>query len=139
MMASVSQTSQYYLTDRASVRSSAPVGAQDERFYRTLGATIRLRREALDLTQKALGARLNPPMTRASIANIEAGKQRVLAHTFVDIANALTMKLDELAVGADVGAAELVKELQQASGIDEKTAKALTDKILAPEKRRKPA
>jgi transcriptional regulator with XRE-family HTH domain len=114
------------------------VGAQDERFYRTLGETIRKRRDALGLTQAQLGARLNPPMTRASIANIEAGKQRVLAHTLVDLASALSAKLDELTAGADVGAADLVKELQQASGLDEKTAKSLSEKILA-SKRRRPA
>ena len=110
------------------------VGARDERFYRSLGATIRRRREALELTQEALGARLNPPMTRASIANIEAGKQRVLAHTFVDLASALTLKLDELATGADVAEAELAQELQQVTGLDETTAKALTAKILAPKR-----
>jgi transcriptional regulator with XRE-family HTH domain len=75
-------------------------------------------------------------MTRASIANIEAGKQRVLAHTLVDLASALRLTLDQLAVGADVEAAELEQELQQASGLDAKAAKALTQKILAPQKRR---
>lgn len=114
------------------------MGAQSEQFYRTLGATIRRRRDALELTQAALGARLNPPMTRASIANIEAGKQRVLAHTLVDIASALTLKLDDLVASTDVGAAELVEELRRASGIDERTAAALTEKILAHGKRRRP-
>jgi hypothetical protein len=56
----------------------------------------------------------------------------------VDLANALTMQLDELASGADVGAAELVQELQQAVGVDEKTAKAL-EKILTPKRKEKPA
>ena len=115
------------------------MAAEDERFYRMLGATIRRRREVLGLTQESIGARLNPPMTRASIANIEAGKQRVLAHTLVDLASALTMKLDELVIGADVGAAELAKELQRVSGLDEKTAHALTEKILASKRRRKRA
>ena len=115
------------------------MAVQDERFYRTLATTVRRRREALGLTQEAVGARLNPPMTRASIANIEAGKQRVLAHTFVDIASALSMKLDELATGADGSAEELVKDLQRASGLDEKTAQALTEKIMAPEKKRRSA
>ncbi len=119
------------------LRTSRTVGAQSERFYRTLGATIRRRRDALELTQAALGARLNPPMTRASIANIEAGKQRVLAHTLVDIASTLTMKLDDLVASTDVGAAELVEELRHASGIDERTAAALTEKILAHGRRRR--
>ncbi len=113
------------------------MGASDQRFYRMLGATIRRRRDALALTQETLGARLNPRMTRASIANIEAGKQRVLAHTFVDIASALTMKLEVVAAGSDVEDTELVHELQQVSGLDEKTAKALTEKILASKRRRR--
>lgn len=134
------QTRQHCLTVRWRVRCSASVAARDERFYRSLGATIRRRRDALNLTQEDLGKRLNPPMTRASIANIEAGKQRVLAHTLVDLASALTLKLDELAAGSDDGTAraELAEELQ-ASGLDEKAAKALTEKILAPKRRRKPA
>ena len=111
----------------------------NERFYRTLGATIRRRREALDLTQAEVGARLSPRMTRASIANIEAGKQRVLAHTLVDMASALAMKLEDLVSGGQVAHAELVKEVQRASGLDEKTAQAITDKILTPEKGRRSA
>lgn len=35
-------------------------------------------------------------MTRASIANIEAGKQRVLAHTLVQLADALEVELSDL-------------------------------------------
>lgn len=93
----------------------------------------------LELTQDELGKMLRPTMTRASIANIEAGKQRVLAHTLVDLSSALQLTLDELASGADVEAAELEEELQQATGLDAKTAKALTEKILAPKRRRKSA
>jgi transcriptional regulator with XRE-family HTH domain len=115
------------------------VGVRDERFYQTLGATVRRRRDALGMKQQELGALLNPPMTRASIANIEAGKQRVLAHTLVELANILKVTVDELARGADVGDAELEAELQQAAGLDAKTAKALTEKILAPKGRRRSA
>ncbi len=112
----------------------APPG---RRAWRT--PTIRRRRDALDLTQDELGKMLNPTMTRASIANIEAGKQRVLAHTLVDLANALQLTLDDLASGADVRAAELEEELQQATGLGAKAAKARTEKILAPKRRRKSA
>ncbi len=38
-------------------------------------------REQRKMTQAQLGLVLNPPATRASIANIENGKQRVLVHT----------------------------------------------------------
>ena len=46
--------------------------------------------------QARLGAALRPPMTRASIANIESGQQRVLLHTAVDVARALDIELHTL-------------------------------------------
>jgi transcriptional regulator with XRE-family HTH domain len=100
---------------------------------------VRRRRDALGMKQQEVGALLNPPMTRASIANIEAGKQRVLAHTLVELANILKVTVDELAHGTDVAGAELEAELQQATGFDAKTAKALAEKILTPNRRRNSA
>ena len=64
-------------------------------FYEALGHQLRNRRRELRLTQEQLGSRLRPPVTRASIANIEAGKQGVLAHTLVDLALALETTASE--------------------------------------------
>jgi transcriptional regulator with XRE-family HTH domain len=60
-----------------------------EPFYAELGRSIQAQRAKLGLSQESLGAALQPKVTRASIANIEAGKQRVLTHTLVQLADAL--------------------------------------------------
>jgi transcriptional regulator with XRE-family HTH domain len=67
-----------------------------EPFYVVLGPKIQKARERKKMTQAQLGRCLNPPTTRASIANIENGKQRVLAHTFVQLARAMDIKIQEL-------------------------------------------
>ncbi len=41
------------------------------------------------MTQEQLGDRLVPAVTRASIANVEAGKQRMLVHTLIRVAEVL--------------------------------------------------
>jgi len=48
------------------------------------------------MTQEQLGKLLVPKVTRASIANIETGKQRVLAKTLVDLATALKVDVHDL-------------------------------------------
>ena len=48
------------------------------------------------MTQAQLGLALVPPSTRASIANIENGKQRVLVHTLVQLARTLETKVEKL-------------------------------------------
>jgi transcriptional regulator with XRE-family HTH domain len=73
------------------------VGKQREPFYEELGRQIAYLRQKRGISQAALGALMRPQMTRASIANIETGKQRVLAHTFVQLAGALACDLETLA------------------------------------------
>lgn len=60
-----------------------------EPYYQRLGRRIRQAREDAGLTQAGLAELLDPPLTRAAIANIESGKQRVLLHTFEQISRAL--------------------------------------------------
>jgi transcriptional regulator with XRE-family HTH domain len=76
-----------------------------------LGKRLLERRSALGLTQEQLGRRLQPAMTRASVANIEAGKQRVLAHTFVALAAALETTLNDLASPQIATDADIEREL----------------------------
>lgn len=65
-----------------------------DHFYADLGTRIAARRRALRLTQAELAARIG--LTRTSIANIEAGRQRTLAHQLGGIANALDLGLSAL-------------------------------------------
>lgn len=59
----------------------------DELLYKALGRAIATRREKLGLTQATLAARIG--MSRASIANIESGRQNVLLHHIYHLASAL--------------------------------------------------
>lgn len=67
-----------------------------EPFYGGFGRLVRARRTALGLTQERLGKGLGTGMTRASVANIEAGQQRVLLHTAIELAAALEIPLADL-------------------------------------------
>ena len=73
-------------------------------FYKQTGKRIQGCRIRKDLTQEDLGQRLAPPVKRASIANVESGKQRLLLHTFVQIAEILGCEMREL-LPADAGRA----------------------------------
>ena len=95
-----------------------------EPLYLALGAALQRRREALSLTQDEVGRRLVPPQTRASIANIESGKQRVLVHTLVQLAGILECSVTELLPapvqsvygGANVVEQELLRKLEPRLG-----------------------
>jgi len=70
-----------------------------ESVYRQLGARVRAGRRDRGLTQDDVAARLSPPVTRASIANLELGQQRVLVHTLVQLAHILDVPAAELLSG----------------------------------------
>jgi len=59
-----------------------------EACHGAVGLRIRMMREALDITQQDLAGRL-PNLNRASIANIEAGRQRLQLQTVEAISRAL--------------------------------------------------
>lgn len=63
-------------------------------FYEEFGRRVREARERAGLTQKAVAERLR--ITRSSVANIEAGRHRILIHQAVDLADALGVSVDEL-------------------------------------------
>ena len=67
-----------------------------EPFYEALGSQLQITREQRKMTQAQLGAALTPPATRASIANIENGKQRVLVHTLAQLAECLGVGIEAL-------------------------------------------
>jgi transcriptional regulator with XRE-family HTH domain len=82
------------------------------------------------MTQQQLGLSLQPPATRASVANIESGKQRVLAHTLVQLAAALEAEVADLltfrtsaASAADV---RIAHELQVKVGLAQRQVREIT-------------
>lgn len=56
-------------------------------FYRTVGEKIRAARKRSGLSQEGLAKAIG--LKRPSMSNIEKGRQNVLLHTLVDIAEAL--------------------------------------------------
>jgi transcriptional regulator with XRE-family HTH domain len=65
-----------------------------EPVYKTIGAIIRARRRRLEWPQQILAARLG--ISRATLANIETGRQRVLVHQLYAFAEALQLKPSDL-------------------------------------------
>ncbi|WP_216856885.1 helix-turn-helix domain-containing protein [Acidisoma sp. S159] len=65
-----------------------------DQIYAAFGRKVRTRRESMRITQSDLSARIG--LSRASIANIEAGRQAVLLHQFLALADALTIPPMEL-------------------------------------------
>lgn len=62
--------------------------------YPVIGQRIRRRRKNLQLTQEALAPRLG--MSRASLANIETGRQRLLVDQLYSVAEALNLTPGDL-------------------------------------------
>lgn len=58
-------------------------------FYRAFGGRVRAARESLGLSQEHLAIRVG--LSRASIANVERGAQRVALHQWLELATALDM------------------------------------------------
>jgi transcriptional regulator with XRE-family HTH domain len=67
-----------------------------EHVYADIGRRIQGRRNKIGMTQEVLGSKLQPKVTRASIANIEGGKQRILVHTLLQLAETLDIEAAEL-------------------------------------------
>jgi transcriptional regulator with XRE-family HTH domain len=65
-------------------------------FYLEVGRRIQGLRVSKGLTQAALGRLLVPPVTRASIANLENGRQGLLLHTFIQITEILECSVSDL-------------------------------------------
>jgi transcriptional regulator with XRE-family HTH domain len=86
-----------------------------EPFYRGMGKRIQEARERAGLTQEQLGRRLTPPMTRASIANIESAKQRVLCHTLVALCDVLSVPTSEILIASE-SAGTIEAELKRKLG-----------------------
>ncbi|MHB1210549.1 MAG: helix-turn-helix transcriptional regulator [Acidimicrobiales bacterium] len=65
-----------------------------EPVYERIGRLIRTRRRARDLSQLGLAGRLG--LARATLANMESGRQRILAHQLYQLADALECRVEDL-------------------------------------------
>jgi transcriptional regulator with XRE-family HTH domain len=65
-----------------------------ELVYRSIGALLRSRRRQLNWSQEKLAQQVH--LSRATLANIETGRQRILVHQLYTFASALGVKLEEL-------------------------------------------
>ena len=65
-----------------------------ESFYKQIGSTLRLAREALGMTQGELASAVG--ISRTSLTNIELGRQRILVDQLVDLADVLHVPVSSL-------------------------------------------
>jgi len=82
------------------------------RFYARLGANVRSIRVGAGLSQAVLAERIG--FTRASVSNLEAGRQRIALHLFVQIAQALGVEPSRLLPGlSSRPEPDVLEDLQQ--------------------------
>jgi len=73
-------------------------------FYKDVGRRVRAARQSKRLTQDAVANRLS--LKRASITNIENGRQQLLAHTLMQLADVLCVSIYSLLPAKTEDAAE---------------------------------
>jgi transcriptional regulator with XRE-family HTH domain len=71
-----------------------PEKSVTSKIYGFLGQLVRLRREALQITQNDLARRVG--VARTSISNIEKGRQRIPVHVLFALADALGVEMASL-------------------------------------------
>jgi transcriptional regulator with XRE-family HTH domain len=64
-------------------------GMSDMELYRRLGRAVAKRRDFVGMTQAEVAAKLG--LTRASLANLENGRQRIMVHQLFALVQALRM------------------------------------------------
>ena len=69
-------------------------GMDTEALYRCIGTTIKQRRKRLGWSQERLAKQM--ATSRASLANIETGRQNVLVHQLYNFAAVLDLKIEDL-------------------------------------------
>jgi len=78
-----------------------------DQLYKAIGRRIRDARQQADITQTSLAKRLGK--TRSSVANFEAGRQRITVHGLMQVAEELNVPVQSLL-------AEPAHALEQAAG-----------------------
>jgi transcriptional regulator with XRE-family HTH domain len=110
--------------------------AKIEPFYAEVGRRIRDHRNRAGMTQEDLGRLLSPPTTRVSVANIEGGHQRILSHTLIQLAAALSVEVIDILPPKEVQPAanshdRITDELVSKLGLSVSAAKKLAGKSKA--------
>ncbi len=78
-----------------------PVVIKIEPIYAQIGQRIRVMRELRGLSQQEIGEACSPKLTRAGIANMESGTQRIMVHNLLPIAFLLRVPVTFLLSGAE--------------------------------------
>jgi transcriptional regulator with XRE-family HTH domain len=86
--------------------------------YPLIGDAVRNRRKHLSLTQDKLAAALH--ISRASLANIEAGRQKVLVHHLYAFADALQLDVKDLLVEMPKASTATEQDLPLPAGLDDR-------------------
>lgn len=74
-------------------RSAAP---NVEPVYVDIGRRIKTGRERRGYSQYLLAQMLTPPLTRSALCNMELGRQRIMLHVLIDLADALGVRVGQL-------------------------------------------
>jgi transcriptional regulator with XRE-family HTH domain len=77
-------------------RCSVPSKTAPEPVYAEIGRRIEHFRLERRISQGELGRRLRHPLTRAAVSNMEGGRQRVLVHVLLEIAEVLRIEPSRL-------------------------------------------
>ena len=97
-------------------------------FYVALGRRVQTERAGRSMTQEALARRIG--LTRSSVANLEAGRQKIQVHILVSIASALRVDLDRLIPESERGSEELITEVnKQLEGQPESTRRFVLNSL----------
>lgn len=109
-----------------------------EPFYGDLGRRVALARARRGMTQEQVGRALRPALSRASVANIEQGKQRMLAHSLVQFAAILGVSVTDLLPLEEVRASDnpvagsdldQIKKALREAAVPARTVKELAAKL----------
>ena len=100
-------------------------------FYKAVGQLVRAARDKAGLTQNALASRLG--LTRTSVTNIEKGRQKVLLHTFCDLAGGAWGSAS-CAVARERGSSRKAGDRRPAQGASEGGAHSIRSAIVSARK-----
>jgi transcriptional regulator with XRE-family HTH domain len=101
---------------------------EHQAFYVELGRRIRESREKSCLTQESLARMVS--LTRTSVTNIEKGRQQLLVHTLVEIADSLKVSPESLLPHSQSSPEkELDELLKEQSPLTQEWIRAIVDAV----------